>query len=461
MSQFPLKFSTLFNTPIKAGLIFLLWAQGAVPGYIVLSYFWYDLPLHLLVHQVFTNDLMTILYIQCATSIFVSLLGYVIGVLVSDLKAKNSYLEEINASREQFIATASHDLRSPIGSILGSVEILRENPKLGGAEEQESLEHIRASSNLLLELSNDILDLLETEISRTPMKIESLEIDDLLKECVQGIKYNAAKKLLNITYDKPANEPVCIQGNAVALTRIFNNILTNAVKFTPKEGSIFVSARNSGHKYVEIKFSDNGIGISEKMLPLLFEKFSQASRPGTNGEKSTGLGLSIVKALVEKQNGTIAVKSQEGKGTSFILKFPVSRAMPLIYSNNAVDLKNKRILLADDDPVNATVLKKILVSDGIITDTAENGEVAVHKFKECKFDAIVMDRNMPVMGGIQATKKIREIESNRNEKGLPIIGLTGKVSVNDHQECLDAGMNLCLHKPITKQGIINALKSCF
>jgi CheY-like chemotaxis protein len=258
-----------------------------------------------------------------------------------------------------------------------------------------------------------------------------------------------------------------VRGDAEALVRVFNNLLTNACKFTPEAGTIRVALEPPANGTVAVTVTDTGIGIPADKLEKLFDKFTSLSRKGTAGESSTGLGMSIVKEFVEAHGGHIGVISREGAGTQFRVTLPCLGAASAPLDAPAPErageerlswlkdcLKGRRVLVVDDNGVNLLVAEAILARAGCEVATADDGRTALKMLTDrtARFDTVLMDMEMPGMGGLEAARQIRARGIT-----LPIIAVTGHSSESERQPCLDAGMNDFVTKPFKGMAVLDVL----
>ncbi|MDH5560855.1 MAG: response regulator [Deltaproteobacteria bacterium] len=245
--------------------------------------------------------------------------------LKKELRERVIDLKRINKVKEEFLAIASHDLRSPLTGIIGFGELLLEVEYLQ-EDEREYVNYILKSGDFLLSMINDILDLGKIESESFEIELEPTDIVPILESCLHGAQYSAKMKDIRLECSNRFHEEniPLVQGDKSSLTRIFNNLLSNSIKFTPKKGLVDLTVTPSiDKKSILISITDTGIGIPPEKLPLIFDKYSKTSQKGTEGEKSTGLGMSITKQLVERHHGTITVQSKIDQGTSFIINFPI------------------------------------------------------------------------------------------------------------------------------------------
>ena len=381
--------------------------------------------------------------------------------------------ERANKAKTVFLSNMSHEIRTPMNAILGLNTIAASDPT-ASREVKKHLEKIGVSARHLLEIINDILDMSRIESGRMTLKNEPFTFSraiDQVNSIIGGQckdKGLAYKCSLNGQFDE------CYIGDAMKLKQILINILGNSVKFTPEGGSVNLEvteiSRSDGKVVLKFVASDTGIGISKEFLPHIFDTFSQenSSAAGTYG--STGLGMAITKSIVGLMNGTISVESEKKKGTTFTVtvtlaesaaKAPETAGGEETQNGSAgTDLTGCRILLAEDVPVNAEIVKMILGMRKIEVDTAENGKIAAEMFASHDpgyYAAILMDMRMPVMDGLESTRVIRSME--RSDAGtIPIIALTANAFDDDVQRSLQAGLNAHLSKPIEPTALFRTLE---
>ncbi|MCP4138010.1 MAG: response regulator [bacterium] len=391
-------------------------------------------------------------------------------LLYNDLQKKILDLKSLSKLKDDFLSIASHDLRSPLSGILGSVELLLQNTDCSD-ESREYMQHIKKSGNFLLSLVNDILDLSRSSSENVELEMSPVQLMDIVNLSIDSLKYMAKPKGISITLKENNINYSVISGDQNSLTRIFNNIISNAIKFTPNNGSVTISFEIRENSIL-VKIQDTGIGIPKDKLATIFNKFSESSRSGTSGEKSTGLGLSITKELVNRHGGKISVMSGVNAGTSFHLQFPllsreefneIESAQPDEDEELIIDRKLS-IMLAEDNVVNAKIASAILKKMSMEVTVVPDGTEAVDTYSKelsSAFDLILMDINMSEMGGIEATKKIRAFETTRDISPVRIVALTASISQDEREECLNSGMDDYLTKPVSKNELIRILNKFF
>lgn len=381
---------------------------------------------------------------------------------ITQRKRDAEELVRLQKAKEQFLANISHEIRTPINGIAGMAGLLSQD---SSPEERETyLNAIKHSAENLKVIINDILDLAAIESGKLRFEQIPFNLHDLLPSLVGMFAYQAKEKKLALDYSIHSSLNRILLGDPVRLNQILINLISNAVKFT-HTGRIEVLC-SAEHKKktgctVKIQVVDTGVGVPSDKLDTIFESFSQADASVTRKYGGSGLGLTIVKQLVELQNGTIEVKSEEHKGSNFIVRIPYTFARPeqqkkvVIAKTTAssVDqhLAGLRVLLVEDNDINRLYAKSILKQWNCSVDIAENGLVAIEKIKYNYYDVVLMDVQMPVMDGYEATRAIRVLESHM--RNAPIVALTANATPADIDKCLSSGMNDYLPKPFTPEDL--------
>jgi signal transduction histidine kinase/CheY-like chemotaxis protein len=362
--------------------------------------------------------------------------------------------EESEKVREEFLAKMSHEIRSPMNAVVGMTNILKKNRHY--AAQERYLDAISQSSDSLLIILNDILDL--SKIEDGTIKMEHLPfrpIDELMK-LREILKYKAEEKGVELRCELDKEIPEVLIGDPVRLNQILINLTGNAIKFT-KEGNVFVTVQLKKSEkqkvYLETRVTDTGIGISPDRLEQIFESFTQAESTTTREYGGTGLGLTISKELIEIQQGNISVESEEGKGSTFTFEIPFDVGSPELLQDDKHDavpasLEGLNVLLVEDNEFNimvATDELKEIIRDVKIS-LANNGKEAVKMVMEQDFDLILMDIEMKEMNGYEAAEAIRGLESPKNE--VPIIAVTANAIRAEIEKCFESGMDAHLSKPL-------------
>lgn len=365
-----------------------------------------------------------------------------------------------SAAKTSFLARMSHDIRTPMNGILGLIEINEKH-----ADEQEftsqNRKKAKVAANYLLSLINDVLQLSKLEDPEVNLAYEAFDIKELAKDIHTIIKMRAVEYGITLDYESFAESfpyPY-VWGSPLHVRQIFINILSNAIKYNKKNGSIScaISSWKTEQNQVvyRVIISDTGIGMSEEFLKHVFDPFSREHDGVNSTYEGTGLGMSIVKQLIEKMDGTIEVESQEGRGSTFTIELPFTIAKKEEIQNeeteaDACDISGVKVLLVEDNELNMEIAETFLKDAGAAVTRAINGQQAVYLFSENppgRFDVILMDVMMPIMNGYEATRKIREME-RPDARTIPIIAMTANAFVEDIQESREAGMNEHLAKPL-------------
>lgn len=376
---------------------------------------------------------------------------------ITQRKRDGEELVRLQKAKEQFLANISHEIRTPINGIAGMASLLSQSPT--NEERETYLNAIKHSAENLKVIINDILDLAAIESGKLRFENIAFNLKDLLPSLISTFAYQAKEKNLKLDYRIDERLNRILVGDPVRLNQIIINLMGNAVKFT-HTGSIYVTCDVERMQptacWVRIEVSDTGVGIPAEKLNTIFESFSQADASVTRKYGGSGLGLTIVKQLVELQDGKITVRSKEGYGSTFIVLIPYkigktrSITKTTQKSKNELDynfVRHLKVLLVEDNDINRLYAKSILKNWHCTADIAENGLVAIEKVKNNRYDIILMDVQMPVMDGYEATKAIRMM--NPPLRDIPIVALTANATKKDVEKCLEAGMNDYLPKPFT------------
>jgi len=372
-----------------------------------------------------------------------------------ELSAAKDLAEAATDAKSNFLANMSHEIRTPLNGIIGTVQLLSMSETLPG--QKELLHTLQSSSNLLINIISDILDLSKIEADKLVLTSASFNIRECIKTVIGICRPGINNKNITLNYIIDSKLADYVMGDESRIQQILVNLIGNAIKFTD-EGfvslSVTVTANWIDTQEVTFLVSDTGIGISNEALGQLFKPFTQVNTTALRKYGGTGLGLSICKKLVDMMDGRIWVKSQETQGSIFSFSIP----LPLANSatgNNAIDdfdktkpYKHKplRILLVEDNKMNQLIAGRIFEKIGYRVDFADNGLLALKKLEELDYDLVFMDIQMPEMDGLQATSHIID---KYGDKAPPIIAMTANVLSENEQECREAGMKDFLSKPFT------------
>lgn len=383
---------------------------------------------------------------------------------VNTIKKQRDHAEAIANIKHDFLANMSHEIRTPINSILGICYLLQQdvlNPK-----QTNYIQRLQLSGENLLSLINDILDISKIEADKMELVPVKFNIQTFLQNIYQQFTYKADEKKLNFTLKTSTELNFFVEGDSNRLSQVLLNLLSNALKFT-KEGTIALEStilkQIDDNTLIQFTITDTGIGISNDKINKIFQRYEQAAADIKTQFGGTGLGLSITKKIIELMNGTIEVNSVLNEGTTFIVKIPFNTINNIkpeteqkITKTNF--LTSKRILIADDNIESRLVMRDILLTfnDKINIDEVSNGEEAVQKVNSHTYDLVLMDLDMPVKNGIEATIEILKIQKYRH---LKIIAHTASLLAMNKDELLKMGFVDLLQKPFTPVDLFNKLKS--
>lgn len=386
--------------------------------------------------------------------------------LYSSNKKKNDLLKKTNEAQSQFISRVSHDMRTPMNGILGIAYLAKD--KNDPVELKKDFEQIEQSGQLLLRLINDTLDINKIESGHMELKPIDCDERELFEQIITVIKPMVNKKHIKFESQFQNILWTSLYVDPLRLQQIFLNILSNAVKFTPDNGTISFTMRcleeDQSMVLDEFIIKDSGIGMSPDFLRLVFEPFSQENRIETSSSDGTGLGLAIVKKIVDLLGGTIEILSKPNIGTqvTVILKLMRSKQAIKQAMNQTSDLtilNGRKVLLCEDNALNATIASKLLQKKGMTVDIAVNGKEGVKKFTKSNpffYDYILMDILMPVMDGYTATDAIRAME-REDARDIPIISLSANAFASDEENSSAHGINAHLSKPINPELLYSTL----
>ena len=386
------------------------------------------------------------------------------AVLEKKVGERTAALEKASQAKSDFLANMSHELRTPMNGIIGFTDLLLLDDKIEG-EHRELLELVKKSGHSLLRIINNILDISKIEAGKIVISNDEFNLYNLYAKLISIFNIRACSKNLKLYYNVQKGVPEKVIGDEAKLEQIMTNLIDNAIKFTEKGIiEIGLSLLQDGPETVKLEFivKDTGIGIPNSKKEAVFNKFEQGEYFLTKKYAGTGLGLSISKQLIESLGGGIRVESAEGLGSRFIFELSFKKSSEICesqgmdsciivespaYKDEHTFSKNFRALLVEDNEMNQQHIKKLLERKNFLVDIAENGARAVDLYKNKLYDVVLMDIQMPVMDGLDATKAIRTVEKETG-RYTHIIGVTAFAMRGDHEKALESGMDDYIQKPV-------------
>lgn len=386
------------------------------------------------------------------------------------LRKSAAAAEAANKAKSAFLFNMSHDIRTPMNAIIGYAELsrnhLHEPDKLS-----EYLSNIRTCGQKMLSIIDNILEIARIENNQIVLEESICNIEESFDSCIVMFNTAVQEKHQTITVHKQVANPY-VYIDSSHLSEIVLNVISNAIKYTGQNGKIDCCLTQKPHEdadwcYMEISIADNGIGMSEEFQAHIFESFSREHSSTISGIEGTGLGMGIVKNLVDLMHGMIEIQSSPGKGSTFTICIPCrtarkEEAEPRKSSSDRPQktLAGKRILLAEDNDLNAEIAIELLSEEGLLVDRVSNGVACMEKLEKAApdfYDLILMDIQMPVMNGYDATRKIRQLE-DPFRSSIPIIAMTANAFAEDRQKVLFVGMNDHVAKPVDMNVLIPVLE---
>lgn len=389
-----------------------------------------------------------------------------------ELEKSQAAAEAANKAKTDFLFNMSHDIRTPMNAIIGYADLMEKH--FGETEKcRDYLSKIKNSGDFLLSLVNNVLEMARIESGKVVLNEEVCEANNLVSKVVSVYSNLMEQKKIIFTTEVDVEESY-YYGDEVKLSEIFLNIVSNAYKYTNEGGKIALTVKElpcekTGYIQLQTTISDTGIGMSKEFLPRIFEEFSREYTSTENKIEGTGLGMPIVKKLVDFMHGTIAVKSELGKGSTFVVTIPHKIAKKedmKSETSTQIDMKKfigRRILLVEDNELNAEIATELLGEAGFIIERAEDGKICIEMLedKDAKYyDLILMDVQMPNLNGYDTTRIIRKMK-DEVKANIPIIAMTANAFEEDKQNALLAGMNGHLAKPIEVDKLMETLAQIF
>lgn len=385
----------------------------------------------------------------------------------SELEEAKNKAEQANKAKSNFLFNMSHDIRTPMNAITGYTSMARRYMS-NEQKVEDCLSKIEVSGNQLLLLVNQVLDMSRIEAGKIVLREEPVNFNERMRAMVSIFASDAEARGIHFVY--PTNEfanPIVLADDT-RLSQVVINVLSNAVKYTPKGGTVSYNTyqrpgtKEGFAKYV-LRVEDNGIGMSEEFLNHIYEDFSRENNSTVSGIQGTGLGMAIVKKLVDLMGGSIRIKSTQGKGTMVEVSIELRMLDDVAYQRSKRDIdysifKNKRILLVEDNEMNREISKDMLMEGGVIVEEAADGDLAVEMVERSKvgyYDLILMDIQMPRMDGYEATNAIRNLDGENSK--IPIIALTANAFEEDRKKAFEAGMDAHLAKPVKMEDMFRTM----
>ncbi len=378
-------------------------------------------------------------------------------VLEEEVRKRTHELEIVSRAKSDFLANMSHEIRTPLNGIVGFIDMLYK--KENNPQKQIKLQAIKESSSTLLGIINDILDFSKIEMNKLTIEKIPLSLKEIFIQTVE-LYFDIAKNkniFINLTIDE--NVPSSILGDSTRIKQILSNLLSNAIKFAKEDTKVIVNLnylQDSQEIFCEV--IDEGVGIEVDKLDKVFKSFEQADSSTTRKYGGTGLGLSITKKLVKLMDGKINVESEINIGSKFYFTIPIVKSIEVndIQINHDSDLElSGKILIAEDNKTNQLLLSMLLDDLNLEYDIVDDGSKAVESIKNQKYNLILMDQNMPVLDGTDATKIIRNLDIQND---IPIIAVTANALKGDKEKFLEVGMNEYISKPIDALELETVLK---
>lgn len=379
--------------------------------------------------------------------------------------------EQLALTRDHFLSSMSHEIRTPLNGILGFTDLLLNSPSLD-SDKKKQLEYIKMSGDILLVIVNDILDLAKIESGQIVLLNKPFNLNQLMRLIKDTFSIKTAEKEIDFKIFIDRELPVVLNGDSVRISQILFNLIGNAIKFTPAKGKIRLKIKFKEEEedayVIKITVKDSGIGIPSGQIKDIFNPFVQVSNDEAREYGGTGLGLTIVRKIIDIMNGEIEVKSKLNVGTKFIVTLPFSKSDHYLSASKSVfeqenqgktkvDVDRKiKVLLAEDNRINQILVQKVLSRYNIDCVVAANGKLALEVLLQQDFDLVIMDLMMPVMNGYEAASAIRALK-NHSKKNIPILALSAVVTASVTEACKAVGINKYVSKPFESEELYAAI----
>ncbi|MBT8129474.1 MAG: response regulator [Gammaproteobacteria bacterium] len=378
-----------------------------------------------------------------------------------ELKQARDKAEEMSQAKGEFLANMSHEIRTPMNGVIGTLQLLSDTEL--GSTQKEYVDTAHKSAQSLLTILNDILDLSKIEAGKLNIELIPLDLREIVTELITLHTMTADEKAIELVADIDDKIPNILIGDPTRIRQILANLISNALKFTEK-GHVLVriqlASSDDNNAMVSFEVEDTGVGIEDHIQDKLFNEFTQADGSTTRKYGGTGLGLAIVRQLVEMMHGEFGVESKPGQGSTFWFRIPLEISseqtlkQPGEFEQEFKGTLSGHILLVEDNPINQMIAQKMLEKIGLESTLAHDGQQALNMLEQNTYDAVLMDCQMPVLDGFEATRRIRE---QGGLKELPVIAMTANVMEGDREKCIAAGMNDYIGKPVVEAALKNTL----
>lgn len=439
--------------------------------------------------EMFNSTLQNVLYCLIVYAIILGIINRVRRKMTQDyredqLRIQKEYTENLqeknellrlavdqadraNAAKTSFLSRMSHDIRTPLNGIIGLLEIDQAHPdnlELHHTNQKKMM----ISAKHLLSLINDILQMSKLESGEVVLSHEPMDLGELSRDILVIVEQRAAESGIILEYDKDSERVVynSVYGSPLHVRQIFLNIYSNCIKYNKIGGKVETACTCLGVKDGTVTYRwtirDTGIGMNQEFLKNIFDPFAQECTDARSVYNGTGLGMSIVKNLIDKMNGTIEITSEEGIGSIFVITLPfeIAEGTPVSKPvSESRSIKGRHLLLAEDNELNVEIAKTLLEDEGAVVTIVHDGQQAVDVFEsrpQGTFDAILMDVMMPVIDGLSATRKIRALD-RKDAGSIPIIAMTANAFDEDVRQCMEAGMNAHLSKPLEMKKVVETI----
>ena len=390
----------------------------------------------------------------------------------AEVERARELAEQASRAKSEFLANMSHEVRTPLNALMGLTRLLMDSPL--NDEQKQWLELMDSSAHALLAMLNDVLDLSRIEAGKMSIENVAFDLHEVLREVGALYAQQAQAKPLSFALELAPGLPQQMQGDPGRLRQVMGNLLSNALKFTPRGGSIRVSAQSlaasgGAPRLLRLRVQDSGVGIAPKQQATIFDAFTQADASTARRFGGSGLGLAICSRLVKLMGGSIELHSELGQGSTFTVTVPMgevamadSAPLSAPLELNEVSQAGDRfagltVLVAEDHPVNELLMNQLLQRLQCRVRNARDGAQAVAQWAAGGVDLVLMDVQMPDVNGLQATRRIRELEIEQHRPHTPIVAVTANAMNGDREACLAAGMDGYVPKPVSPQALMRAM----